>query len=127
MRFSDRTFVVTGGAHGIGRAYCEGLAADGAQVVCLDIDGRRAEEVAAGIRARDGTAVAIEADVRELARCTDAARRAVALRERQTQTRSLKRVEHPADLVGTIAFLLSDDSEMITGQTIIVEGGSVFV
>ena len=38
--------------------------------------------------------------------------------------RCLKRVETPEDLTGTIVFLASDDSDFITGQTIIVDGGS---
>jgi NAD(P)-dependent dehydrogenase (short-subunit alcohol dehydrogenase family) len=37
----------------------------------------------------------------------------------------LKRPLHPEDLTGTIAFLASDDADMITGQTIIVDGGEV--
>ena len=39
-------------------------------------------------------------------------------------TRCLKRLEKPEDLTGTIVFLASDDSDFITGQTIIVDGGS---
>jgi NAD(P)-dependent dehydrogenase (short-subunit alcohol dehydrogenase family) len=39
-------------------------------------------------------------------------------------SRSLKRAETPNDLTGTIVFLSSEDSDFITGQTIIVDGGS---
>lgn len=39
-------------------------------------------------------------------------------------TRCIKRSETPEDLTGTIVFLSSDDSDFITGQTIIVDGGS---
>ena len=38
--------------------------------------------------------------------------------------RCLKRIETPEDLTGTIVFLASDDSDFITGQTIVVDGGS---
>jgi NAD(P)-dependent dehydrogenase (short-subunit alcohol dehydrogenase family) len=41
-------------------------------------------------------------------------------------SRCLKRDELPEDLTGTILFLASDDSDFITGQTILVDGGSVF-
>ncbi|GBC77543.1 Pyridoxal 4-dehydrogenase [bacterium HR08] len=34
-----------------------------------------------------------------------------------------KRQEQPEDLVGTVAFLASDDSDFLTGQTICVDGG----
>ncbi len=39
--------------------------------------------------------------------------------------RCLKRMQYPEDLVGTIIFLASSDSDFITGQTIVVDGGEV--
>jgi NAD(P)-dependent dehydrogenase (short-subunit alcohol dehydrogenase family) len=39
----------------------------------------------------------------------------------------LKRREEPEDLVGTAVFLASSDSDFITGQYIVVNGGNVFV
>ena len=38
----------------------------------------------------------------------------------------LKRVAKPEDLIGTILFLASSESDFITGQTIVVDGGHVF-
>jgi NAD(P)-dependent dehydrogenase (short-subunit alcohol dehydrogenase family) len=38
---------------------------------------------------------------------------------------AIKRPEVPADLVGTVSFLTSDDAAFITGQTINVDGGRV--
>ena len=38
---------------------------------------------------------------------------------------AIKRVEEPADLVGAISFLTSDDAAFITGQTLNVDGGRV--
>jgi NAD(P)-dependent dehydrogenase (short-subunit alcohol dehydrogenase family) len=38
---------------------------------------------------------------------------------------AIKRAEVPADLVGTVSFLTSDDAAFITGQTINVDGGRV--
>lgn len=37
----------------------------------------------------------------------------------------LKRVQLPEDVVGTVVFLASSDSDFITGQTIVVDGGDV--
>ncbi len=39
------------------------------------------------------------------------------------QMRMLPRAELPEDIVGTMVFLASDDSDFITGQTILVDGG----
>lgn len=40
--------------------------------------------------------------------------------------RAIKRDAYPEDVVGTVAFLASDDSAFMSGQTLIVDGGSVF-
>jgi len=40
--------------------------------------------------------------------------------------RSIKKDILPKDLLGTLVFLCSDESDLITGQTIIVDGGQVF-
>lgn len=252
MRLTGKTIIVSGTAHGIGRAYSEKLASEGANVALLDIDAKRNDEVAAGIRAAGGKALSIETDVRDLAAFTRAADRAaaefgsvnglvnnagmlnvvpisrcnfedipdaewdesfrlntkaawygckavlphlkaagggsivniasstvfrgvptrahyvasksaligfgrtlakelggywirvntvcpgstlseeqpdadtIAMREAPVKVRCLPRVERPADLVGTIAFLMSDDSAFMTGQTLLVDGGSAF-
>jgi NAD(P)-dependent dehydrogenase (short-subunit alcohol dehydrogenase family) len=40
-------------------------------------------------------------------------------------SRALKRAQKPADIVGTLLYLASDASDFVTGQTIVVDGGSV--
>jgi NAD(P)-dependent dehydrogenase (short-subunit alcohol dehydrogenase family) len=252
MALTNKRVVVTGAAHGIGRAYSERLAADGASVALLDIDAKRNAEVADAICKSGGKALAVTADVRDFAsfkaavdqaakafgaltgivnnagmlnvvpitRCNfedipdsewdesfrlntksawygckaalphlrankggsivnigsstifrgvptrahyvaakaaligfnrtiarelggdnirvnlvcpgstlseeDPTPETIALREAPVKTRCLQRVEVPADLVGTIAFLMSDDSAFTTGQTFLVDGGSAF-
>jgi len=60
-RFKDKVAIVTGGASGIGQAFCEELTQRGAAfVVVADVNTERAREaaeaiVAAGGRARCGT------------------------------------------------------------------------
>ncbi len=41
------------------------------------------------------------------------------------EARAIKREEFPQDLVGTVVYLLSDFSAMVTGQTVVVDGGHV--
>jgi 3-oxoacyl-[acyl-carrier protein] reductase len=252
MRLADKVVVVTGAAHGIGRAYAERLASEGAKVALLDIDAPVNEQVADRICDNGGQAMAIATDVRDFTEFQAAVDRAaqafgkltgivnnagmlnvvpitrckfedipdaewdesfrlntksawygskaavphlrhnrggsivnigsstifrgvptrahyvaaksaligfnrtiarelgddnirvnlvcpgstlseenpspdtVKMREDVIKTRALKRLEVPADLVGTIAFLQSDDSAFITGQTFLVDGGSAF-
>ena len=48
------------------------------------------------------------------------------LTELQLKERSIKRLQTPDDLMGTLVFLCSSDSDFMTGQSIVVDGGSVF-
>lgn len=48
----------------------------------------------------------------------------VARRTRQAEMRALSRIEMPKDLAGAIAFLSGPESDFITGQTLVVDGGS---
>jgi NAD(P)-dependent dehydrogenase (short-subunit alcohol dehydrogenase family) len=59
--------LVTGGGSGIGRAACRRLADEGAAVAVLDVDGQRAQEVAAEVGG-----IAMTADVTDLAALSDA-------------------------------------------------------
>ncbi len=48
-----------------------------------------------------------------------------AARDKVIASRALKRDGQPDDLVGALVFLASDDSRFMTGQTLVVDGGSV--
>ncbi len=61
MRLSDRVVIVTGGARGIGRAYCLGVAAEGARVVVADVADPK--PTVAEIEARGAQALAVACDV----------------------------------------------------------------
>jgi NAD(P)-dependent dehydrogenase (short-subunit alcohol dehydrogenase family) len=49
----------------------------------------------------------------------------LARREGSVDKRAFKRVETPADIVGTALFLASSDSDFVTGQLLVVEGGGI--
>ena len=70
---SGKRVVVTGGAKGIGRGICEAFAAQGAAVLCLDIDERAGEDLARGFE----RIVFFRADVSRDAECEAAKREAV--------------------------------------------------
>jgi 3-oxoacyl-[acyl-carrier protein] reductase len=48
-------------------------------------------------------------------------------RQRAISSQALKRMEYPEDLVGTAIFLACSDSDFITGQTIMVNGGGLML
>ena len=62
-RLDNRVIIVTGGAQGIGRAYCEGLAREGASVVVADLNGQAAQEVVSALGEAGHDALAVVADV----------------------------------------------------------------
>ena len=43
------------------------------------------------------------------------------------KTRAIQRDETPQDLVGAVSFLASEDAAFMTGQTLVVDGGSAMV
>src|SRR5215510_15301035 len=61
MRLVDKVVIVTGGARGIGRAYCIGLAAEGARVVAADV--LDCKPVVTEIETRGGQALGVTCDV----------------------------------------------------------------
>jgi glucose 1-dehydrogenase len=67
MRFAGQVVIVTGGAHGIGRACAEAFAAEGASVVVADVDDEAGTKVVDDIKAAGGAARFIRTDVGEAA------------------------------------------------------------
>ena len=59
---------------------------------------------------------------------TEVERETITQEQRQAMAAAtpLRRVQVPADLVGAVAFLLSRDSDFITGQTLNVDGGFAY-
>lgn len=70
FRLDGRTALVTGGAQGIGRAYCHALGEAGAKVAVVDRDAELARRVVAELEAKSVDAFAVEADVTEPADVT---------------------------------------------------------
>lgn len=62
-RLDGRVAIITGAGHGIGRAYAQRFAAEGARVVIAELDGAAAARVAAMIEAEGHQALGLQADV----------------------------------------------------------------
>ena len=77
-RLEGRVAIVTGGGHGIGKAYALGLAREGANVVIAEIDGAAGEAVAAELTRQRFAATAVRTDVADPASVEAMTRRAVA-------------------------------------------------
>jgi NAD(P)-dependent dehydrogenase (short-subunit alcohol dehydrogenase family) len=70
-RLAARRAVVTGAAGGIGAALAQAAAREGAAVACVDLDGSGAARTADEITRTGGTALGLQADLRDFAAVED--------------------------------------------------------
>ncbi|MBG02851.1 MAG: short-chain dehydrogenase [Rhodospirillaceae bacterium] len=69
MRLQAKVALVTGAGGGLGGATARRFAAEGASVLCSDLNLAKAEKTAADIEAAGGTALAFKCDVADAAQC----------------------------------------------------------
>ena len=74
---NGKVVIVTGGGHGIGRAYCLGIAREGGIAIVADIDGVAADGVTKAIADSGGKALAVKVDVANFASCQEMAKKAL--------------------------------------------------
>ena len=76
-RLAGKVAIITGGGHGIGKAYALGLAREGAKIVVAEIDAIAADAVAADLKRQGFDAIAVRTDVADRASVEAMAKRAV--------------------------------------------------
>jgi NAD(P)-dependent dehydrogenase (short-subunit alcohol dehydrogenase family) len=74
-QLENKVAIVTGAARGLGRAYAEAMAAEGAAILACDIN--PCDETVAAITAAGGQAAAAITDIADMASCVSMAERAV--------------------------------------------------
>src|SRR5439155_711500 len=138
MRLGGKVAIVTGAGSGIGKALATRLAKDGAAVAIADL--RNHDVAAAEIAKATGAKtlglkvdVSVESDVERMAAetvrafgCIDILVNNAAIVS-SPETRAIQRDEKPEALVGAVSFLASDDAAFMTGQTMVVDGGSAMI
>jgi 3-oxoacyl-[acyl-carrier protein] reductase len=75
-RLKNKVAIVTGGAYGLGRAFCLGMADEGAKIVIADIDLKAAEDTVMEIEDNGGEAIGVKADVSVVEETLDVAEKA---------------------------------------------------
>ncbi|HET7559395.1 MAG TPA: glucose 1-dehydrogenase [Limnochordia bacterium] len=69
MRLANRVALITGAGGGIGREAAQLFAAEGAELIVVDVNEQAGEATAALVRAAGGSAVFVKADVSQAADC----------------------------------------------------------
>ena len=128
MRLRDRVAIVTGAAQGIGRAYALRFAREGAHVVVADIRDEQARAVATECQALGPWGINVNA-IAPGVTMTEATKKIVPeeIASALVMFSALRKALEPEDLTGTAVFLASDDSDLMTGQVLVVDGGMIML
>ncbi|XP_072869019.1 dehydrogenase/reductase SDR family member 4-like isoform X3 [Chlorocebus sabaeus] len=124
---ANKVALVTASTDGIGFAIARRLAQDGAHVV---VSSRKQQNVDQAVATLQGEGLSVTGTVCHVGKAEDR-ERLVAMfwmdkekEERMKQTLQIRRLGEPEDCAGIVSFLCSEDASYITGETVVVGGGT---
>jgi NAD(P)-dependent dehydrogenase (short-subunit alcohol dehydrogenase family) len=138
LRLDGGRYLVLGAGQGIGRQSAHALVANGAQVICVDLDPARVEAVVAEL---GPAATAWTGDITQAAEFGPLRIRVSAVspgiiwtprfaeilgdegRRTNDENTPLGHIAQPSEIASAILFLASRMSGHITGQVVVVDGG----
>uniref|UniRef100_A0A2K5P6N7 Dehydrogenase/reductase 4 n=1 Tax=Cercocebus atys TaxID=9531 RepID=A0A2K5P6N7_CERAT len=124
---ANKVALVTASTDGIGFAIARRLAQDGAHVV---VSSRKQQNVDQAVATLQGEGLSVTGTVCHVGKAEDRERLVATLwmdkekEERMKETLQIRRLGEPEDCAGIVSFLCSEDASYITGETVVVGGGT---
>uniref|UniRef100_A0A8D1ZS86 Dehydrogenase/reductase (SDR family) member 4 n=2 Tax=Sus scrofa TaxID=9823 RepID=A0A8D1ZS86_PIG len=123
----NKVALVTASTDGIGLAIARRLAQDGAHVV---VSSRKQENVDRTVATLQGEGLSVTGTVCHVGKAEDRERLVAMLwmdkarKEYMKESLRIRRLGNPEDCAGIVSFLCSEDASYITGETVVVGGGT---
>ena len=121
MDFADKVVIITGAARGLGQAYAQQFASFGANVAVNDL--KNCSETLALVEKEGPKGLVTKTDATGEV-FQDKKDKIIEVTMSQ---QAIRRPLETDDIVGAVLYLASDHSKLTTGQTIMVDGGTVFL
>ncbi|XP_055147719.1 dehydrogenase/reductase SDR family member 4 isoform X6 [Symphalangus syndactylus] len=124
---ANKVALVTASTDGIGFAIARRLAQDGAHVV---VSSRKQQNVDQAVATLQGEGLSVTGTLCHVGKAEDRERLVATLWMDKEKEKSMKeamrirRLGEPEDCAGIVSFLCSEDASYITGETVVVGGGT---
>uniref|UniRef100_A0A8D2CKK4 Dehydrogenase/reductase SDR family member 4 n=1 Tax=Sciurus vulgaris TaxID=55149 RepID=A0A8D2CKK4_SCIVU len=123
----NKVALVTASTDGIGFAIARRLAQDGAHVV---ISSRKQQNVDKAVNILQGEGLSVTGTVCHVGKAEDRERLVAMLwkdkatEDSMKESMHIRRLGEPEECAGIVAFMCSEDASYITGETVVVGGGT---